>query len=225
MALIVQQEPQHRRLKAKISKTPWRITLHIPKTSNRSKFCLSFCSFTCASLTPRCSLANLRRPETTDIHAFWYVKAEDWQGLIDKAIAVAGTKAEKGAMAALRKYEQAGLIMETDAGKAAPNPCAWCTRECATHECRVFAGRDDKACAYCKRMQKAGCAAAVEKVLSAEERLQQTVEALQGQCDKQEEALMSADSKIEALEDEVAILKAQMAQVVEKIGGIDMEMM
>ena len=61
--------------------------------------------------------------------------------------------------------------METDEGKSAVAPCSLCTREGTRHECKVFVGKDDRACAYCKRMGKSGCVAALEPVFSVEDRL------------------------------------------------------
>ncbi|KAK3669993.1 hypothetical protein LTR78_010165 [Recurvomyces mirabilis] len=49
--------------------------------------------------------------------------------------------------------------METDEGMPALAPCKWCVNRGL--ECRVFATREDEACAYCKRMSKGGCAAKV----------------------------------------------------------------
>lgn len=107
----------------------------------------------------------------------------------------------------LRKFEAAGLIMETEEGKPAPNPCSWCTRSGTLDICRVFRDKDDKACAYCKRMGKSGCTAAVVREQTNEERLEQKVDEL-------EEKLMGAEARMECLEEEVAKLKAQLAEFI-----------
>ena len=165
----------------------------------------------------------MRRPETDDPSQFWYCSPANWDQMQASVMAVLTTPKQKAAMNSLRKFEHAGLIMETDDGKAAPSPCHWCTREGAKVDCRVFAGRDDRACAYCKRMSKGGCAAAVEEALTTEERTteerateertERTIEALQGQVDAQKEQLLSCEAHIKELENEVVLLKEQMAQV------------
>jgi len=122
----------------------------------------------------------------------------------------AGTKKEKAALNNLRKFEQAGQIMETENGKAAVSPCTWCTRKGLEVPCRVFKDRDDKTCAYCKRMGKSGCQAALPKEKSRGDELQL-------QVDKLEEEIKSSQNLIEILEEEVAELKMRVDEIARRL--------
>ena len=96
---------------------------------------------------------------TTDSKAFYYVSQAVWDGWL--ADSRTDGRKKINAQQYLRKFDAAGRIMETDEGIAAPTPCARCTRGGLGKVCRIFKNRKDKACAYCKRLSKAGCAAAV----------------------------------------------------------------
>ncbi|OQN98472.1 hypothetical protein B0A48_15742 [Cryoendolithus antarcticus] len=67
---------------------------------------------------------SFRRPQTTDQQAFYYIASDGWQALQNAATdAWPNAKAEKLALANLRKFDVAGRIMETSEGKDAPDPC------------------------------------------------------------------------------------------------------
>lgn len=99
---------------------------------------------------------NLRRPATDDEKAFWHISEESWSELVAKT---GDSASKKNALNTLRKFDAAGRMMETDEGELAVEPCSWCTRPGLAVECRVYKGRKEKACAYCRRHGKSGCAA------------------------------------------------------------------
>nr|POF13613.1 hypothetical protein CFP56_02636 [Quercus suber] len=142
---------------------------------------------------------SFRRPATTDTRSFFYCNEEKWDEWL--AAAASDDKSQKKvALNNLRKYSAAGLIMETGAGKAAVSPCSWCTRTNALVDCRVFADREDKACAYCKVKAKAGCTAAVASVATIEDRVKSLESQVAGLA-VTSELLME---KFEALESRLA---------------------
>lgn len=112
-------------------------------------------------------------------------------------------------MHALRKHKQAGLIIETNASMLAINLCSWCIRPGSVAVCRVFKDRDDKACAYYKRMGKSSCIAAMQLVVSAKEKAEQAATAAEERVNKLEDKLIGAIARIEELEEQLArVLKA-----------------
>ena len=77
----------------------------------------------------RTDSTSFRKPTTTNAGDFWYISEEKWAGLL--AVSVSSTltaQRRKTARDNLRRWEMAGLIMETDAGVAAGVACALCAR-------------------------------------------------------------------------------------------------
>lgn len=126
-----------------------------------------------------------RRPETEKTSDFWYISEENWQKLWDD-VGEGGAK-KTTAMNAIRKFDAAGRIMETDEGVLAAVPCTRCSREKATEVCMVFADDRAKACACCKRHAKSDCDASreakplttVERVVVLEEQLKAALERIE----------------------------------------------
>lgn len=91
-------------------------------------------------------------------------------------------------MNAIRKFDAAGRIMETDEGALAAIACKRCSRENAKEVCMVFADGHDKACAACKRHAKSGCNASLDELpLSVEERVGVLEEQLKAALERIEE--------------------------------------
>ena len=122
----------------------------------------------------------------------------------------------KTAINNLRKYDVAGRIMETDDGMDAPSPCSWCNRKGSEVNCRVWKDKDEKMCAYCRRMGKTGCGAktapveeeqtmplAIKRRFAEIERhfaeLQSRLEKAEGVISEQGEQLKEKDAKIAKL--------------------------
>ncbi|KAF2157366.1 hypothetical protein K461DRAFT_309491 [Myriangium duriaei CBS 260.36] len=104
-----------------------------------------------------------RRPETADTSNFWFLSQEDYNELTKQLPGHRGgarNPGQKRAQSKLRRYEIAGLIMETNKGKDAIVPCDACLRRGTS--CRVLRDNNtDKACALCKCFFKPGCRAGV----------------------------------------------------------------
>jgi len=143
--------------------------------------------------------------------ALQYCKQEDWEERIVKS-QDAEQATRKTAMNYLRKFDAAGRIMETDEGTAAPSPCSWCTREGHKQPCRVWATREDKACAYCKRHAKAECRAKDVKV---------EVVTTKDRVSTVEERLTKLDSNMAALREETTTVKERLTAVEERMTKLD----
>ncbi|KAK6429959.1 hypothetical protein LTR95_013893 [Oleoguttula sp. CCFEE 5521] len=107
--------------------------------------------------------AYVELPETTDEGSFLYQSVETWETKQQALLNAEGdADAEKKALANMRNFDAAGLIMETEKGMDAPSPCQECTKKGET--CRVWKDKDE-ACAYCKRHRKSNCRAYVKPVV------------------------------------------------------------
>lgn len=148
-----------------------------------------------------------RRPETENVSDFWFISQEKWNELWQDVDA--GGSKKVIAMNAIRKFDAAGRIMETDEGALAVVSCDRCSRENAEEVCKVFADGRDKACAACKRNAKSGCNASLtEKPLSLEDR----VLAL-------EEQLNAANERIQELEGGQNVLEGMIQGAIEQFAG------
>ena len=99
--------------------------------------------------------------------------------------------------------------METDEGIAAPNPCSWCIRPHALQTCKVYSGKDELACAYCKRHSKGNC-----KAGAVEEDKPDSESAASGQ------RVQQLKSRVSVLEEENASLKAGIASLKAEVAAI-----
>lgn len=104
-------------------------------------------------------------------------------------------------MNAIRKFDAAGRIMETDEGALAAVACDRCSRANLQEVCMVFADGRDKACAACKRHAKSGCNASLNaRPLSLEERvenLEQQLKAAYERIEELETAQAAGNSRID----------------------------
>lgn len=159
------------------------------------------------------TLTSPRRPTTTNSADFWYINLTNWQQLLEE---YNNAPNKKATLNSIRKYDHAGRIMETDEGMSALSPCKWCRDR--SLECRVFATREDKACAYCKRMSKGGCTAKVVPDDDEDGGVSlATVVADQQACncrvDELETECRALETQVEALWTELEGMKALVSEI------------
>ena len=119
---------------------------------------------------------------------------------------VADPTRAKVALNKLRKFDQAGRIMETEEGTAAVQRCTNFKRNDKT-QCMLFADGHEKACAFCKRIGKGGCTASLEEPEPTPKTINDRLAEMQEQLDFAnarwalvEEELRAAKSRIATLE-------------------------
>ncbi|KAK3050874.1 hypothetical protein LTR09_007952 [Extremus antarcticus] len=145
-------------------------------------------------IAPHARTRGLRRPRTTDSRDFWYISEDRWQELLSDT--GAASKIET-AMGTLRRFDQAGRIMETAEGVLA-------TEEYGNH----------KVCAYCKRGSRSGCnASLVTRPLTLEQRLE-----------KLEVELKITKVNQQGLENELATTKQRLATEQAKLVKVGKEL-
>lgn len=149
------------------------------------------------------AIKALRRPHASD--KYYSCNEDKWLTLVTEA-QDADKKKAKVAMNNLRKFDAAGRIEETDEGKDADVACSWCAREGNRIVCRVWKDKEDKACAFCKRNGKAGCAAGgAAAEAAAEEKTE--IEALKDKITSLEESASLHKKHIKKLKSQVETLE------------------
>ncbi len=160
-------------------------------------------------IAPHARTRGLRRPRTTDSRDFWYISEDRWQELLSDT--GAASKIET-AMGTLRRFDQAGRIMETAEGVLATEECKSCARH--DHACKLFADGNHKVCAYCKRGSRSGCnASLVTRPLTLEQRLE-----------KLEVELKITKVNQQGLENELATTKQRLATEQAKLVKVGKEL-
>jgi hypothetical protein len=95
-------------------------------------------------------LTPFRRPQTTDISAFWYTSEREWNKLV--AAAIVAKVPNSGVTQRLKRLSAVGLIMEVE-GVGVLRPCKWCIDR--GYPCTVFIDKiKGNVCAFCKRNGK-----------------------------------------------------------------------
>lgn len=102
-------------------------------------------------------IAKLRRPETKDPRDFWFCSPAKWNLWLEQVASNANKRTASSAVVGLRGYHIAGLLMETDEGMDAENPCRACARQTKYTPCRVYANKSSTRCAYCINKHKSHC--------------------------------------------------------------------
>lgn len=160
-------------------------------------------------------VASFRRPATNESSKFWYISQDAWDKLVTRSC---NASKRKVALNNLRKFNAAGRIMETDEGIIAPTPCRWCTKD-DDHECKVWRGRADLACAYCKRHAKKGCKAKlVEEEEEEEQELEEAVEE-NGSLAARFEVLAG---RLDGLQQENTLLRREVCFLREEVDLVNM---
>lgn len=130
---------------------------------------------------------------------------------------------KKNALNSLRKFDAAGRMMETDEGELAGAPCSWCTRDRLAVECRVYKGKREKACAYCRRHGKAGCFAGdpgrapapstSDRLLLVERSVEERLLGLEAELLFFQDQLAEEKQKREALEERIEAFSSRLGLV------------
>lgn len=155
-------------------------------------------------------MSDLRRPKTSDPGDFWFISQAQWDSYM-RDLEDGGAK-KVNALNQLRKFDNAGRIMETDEGmikfkpklmgvavplhaKTPPRYAPGVVDQ--ANELRaVYRARNDAACAYCKRMSRPGCTSATG---GDDGRNTETVDDLRNQLEELREQFLAVRSENEGM--------------------------